>query len=79
MGIAEISRNPLITIMVQSLIELLNTLYPQSMQTSAFIRGTFKRHEAIIIAMKDGDMKLCEELMTIDTEHTRKLRSTSSI
>lgn len=79
MGIAEISGNPLITIMVQSLIELLNTLYPQSIQTSAFIKDTYKRHEAIINAMKDKDAGLCEELMVIDTENTKKLRSNSSI
>jgi GntR family transcriptional repressor for pyruvate dehydrogenase complex len=79
MGIADISGNPLITIMIQSLIELLNTLYPQSMQASAFIKDTYKRHEAIINAMKDKDVKLCEELMSIDTEHTKKLRSNSSI
>lgn len=79
LGIAEISGNPLITIMIQSLIELLNTLYPQSMQTSAFITDTYRRHEAIINAMKDKDVRLCEELMVIDTEHTKKLRSNSSI
>ena len=79
MGIAEISGNPLITIMVQSLIELLNTLYPQSIQTSAFIKDTYKRHEAIINAMKDKDAGLCEELMVIDTENKKKLRSNSSI
>ncbi len=73
LAIADISGNPLIKMMVQSLIELLNTLYPQSRQSSEYIRNTFHRHEAIIQALKERDGEQCEKLMAIDTEYTKKL------
>ncbi len=73
LAIADISGNPLIKMMVQSLIELLNTLYPESRQSSEYIRNTFHRHEAIIQALKERDGEQCEKLMAIDTEYTKKL------
>ena len=73
LAIADISGNPLIKMMVQSLIELLNTLYPQSRQSSEYIRNTYHRHEAIIQALKERDGEQCEKLMAVDTEYTKKL------
>ncbi len=73
LAIADISGNPLIKMMVQSLIELLNTLYPESGQSSEYIRNTYQRHEAIIQALKERNGEQCEKLMAIDTEYTKKL------
>lgn len=73
LAVADISGNPLIKIMVQSLIELLNTLLPESRQPSEFIENTYQRHEAIIQALREGNGEECEKLMAIDTEHTKKL------
>lgn len=72
-AIAEISRNPLIKLIVQSLLEILNTIYPHSNQSSEFIRGTYERHQAIIGAMEKKDPELSERMMALDTEHTAKL------
>ncbi len=73
--IAELSRNPLITLMVQSVFELLNRLRPDTFQSERFIRDTYKRHEAIVEAMKKKDIHLCEQLMAADTEATKRLRN----
>ncbi|UCH07048.1 MAG: FCD domain-containing protein [Deltaproteobacteria bacterium] len=73
MAIADISGNPLIKMMVQSLIELLNTLYPQSRQPSEYIRDTYRRHEAIIRALRERNAEQCQKTMAIDPEHTKKL------
>ena len=73
MAIADIAGNPLIKMMVQSLIELLNTLYPQSRQPAEYIRDTYRRHEAIIGALRRRNAEQCEKTMAIDTEHTKKL------
>jgi GntR family transcriptional regulator, transcriptional repressor for pyruvate dehydrogenase complex len=73
--IAELSGNPLISLMVQALFDLLKRLRPDFVQRDKFIKGTFKRHEAIIEALRRKDAALCEELMAADVEHTRKLRN----
>ncbi len=72
-AVAEIAGNPLLTLMVQSLIDLLNVVYPTPSQSGEFIRNTYQRHLAIIEAMEQKDSVRCEELMAIDTEHTAKL------
>lgn len=72
-AIAEIAGNPLLTLMVQSLIELLNVVYPTPSQSGEFIKNTYQRHLAIIEAMEQKDTARCEELMAVDTEHTAKL------
>lgn len=74
MAIADISGNPLMKLLVQSLMELLNTVFPQSVQRAEFIRATFQRHEAIIAAIRGRNEPLCRELMARDTEFTLKLR-----
>jgi GntR family transcriptional repressor for pyruvate dehydrogenase complex len=78
LAIAEISRNPLIKLIVHSLLDLLNQLRPGSWQSSKFIRDTYKRHEKIIEAMRMGDVELCERLMALDTEYTKRLKNRKS-
>jgi GntR family transcriptional repressor for pyruvate dehydrogenase complex len=72
---AELSRNPLIQLMVQSVFELLDRLRPDTSQSPQFIRGTYLRHEAILDAMKQKNTPLCEELMALDAEYTKKLKN----
>ena len=72
---AELSRNPLIKLMVQSVFELLDRLRPDTSQPAQFIRGTYMRHEAILDAMKEKNIPLCEELMALDAEHTKRLKN----
>ncbi len=72
-AIADISGNPLIKLMVLTLLELLNAFYPRSEQSEEFIRDTYCRHEAIINALKEGKIELCEQEMDVDTASTAKL------
>ena len=74
-AIAEISGNPLIKMIVQSLIELLNTrvvdLRPKKWRTRAFIEDVHRRHNEIIEAMRERNVDLCKKLMREDTEFTK--------
>ena len=70
-AIAEMTGNPLIKLIVESLLKLLNTLYAQSSQSPEFIKNTYQRHEGIIKALKERKIKLCEKLMAIDAEYTK--------
>ncbi len=72
-AIAEVSGNPLIVLMVRALMELLDVVYPRSMQTRRFIRATFRRHEAIIDAMRRRDAARCREQMAGDIGFTMRL------
>ena len=75
--IAEISGNPLIMSIVQSLLELLNTVWdtqnPGVFQPTVFDKSTYERHEQIIEALKNRDVETCSQLITIDTEYTKNL------
>lgn len=73
-AIAEISGNPLVTLLVQSLMDLLDQVVPVSMQSPAFMRATHDRHQALIEALRRRDVRLAERLMAADTEFTAKLR-----
>jgi GntR family transcriptional repressor for pyruvate dehydrogenase complex len=73
-AIADISGNPLIKLMVLTLIELLDAIYPRSEQPVSFIEDTHKRHEAIISAIKNKKADMCEKMMDIDTASTAKLK-----
>lgn len=73
LAIGQIAGNPLLHLMLQSILELLDAAYPRSMQSEEYIRNTFSRHDAIIEAMKRKDHARCDELMAMDTEHTTKL------
>lgn len=78
-AIAEISGNPLIKIVVQSLIELLNTrvvdLRPKKWRTRAFIEGVHRRHSEIVEAMRKRDADLCMKLIRQDTKFTQVVGS----
>ena len=74
LAVAEMSRNPLIKLIVHSLLDLLNRVRPGSSQSSQFIKDTYSRHEKIIEAMGRGDAALCERLMAVDTGYTKRLR-----
>lgn len=72
-AIAQIAGNPLLTMMLQSILELLDLVYPKSIQSDEYVMNTYSRHDAIIEAMEKKDHIRCDELMAIDTEHTTKL------
>lgn len=78
LAIAEISANPLIKYMVQSLLELLSvvwdTHYPGATQTPQFIKDVYSRHQELIEALVKKDKELCEKLITQDTEFTKNLK-----
>ncbi|NLT22847.1 MAG: FadR family transcriptional regulator [Syntrophorhabdus sp.] len=73
LAVAQIAGNPLLTMMLQSILELLDIVYPKSMQSEEYIKNTYARHDAIIEAMERKDHVRCDELMAIDTEHTTRL------
>lgn len=74
-AVAEISGNPLLHVIVQSVMALLGTLYTgwDQVRTREFMAEMYQRHQAIIQAMEAHDLNLCEELMAIDTEFTERL------
>jgi DNA-binding FadR family transcriptional regulator len=76
-AIAEISGNPLIKVIVRSVMDLIGALHTGKTKTGtkAFMRNACDRHEAIIKAMETKDLVLCEQLMAVDTEFTRNLIS----
>lgn len=73
-AIAEISGNPLIKLMVLTLIELLDAIYPRSEQPASFIEDTYERHKTIINAIENKNTALCEKMMDVDTASTAKLK-----
>ncbi len=77
-AIAEISGNPLIKLLVESLMDLLNTVYPRSRQSRDFMRDTFDRHEGIIAALEQRHVALARELMARDTAFTAKLEGAAN-
>jgi GntR family transcriptional regulator, transcriptional repressor for pyruvate dehydrogenase complex len=72
-GIADIGGNPLLKLMVRSLLDLLGVVLPYPKQSSDFMKETYERHEAILDAMAKRDIARCEELMALDAEYTGKL------
>lgn len=72
--LAELSGNPLVKLMVQSIFELLNRLRPDTFLSQKFITDTYERHEAILGAMTKKNIRQCEELIAIDVEYTGRLR-----
>lgn len=73
MQIAELSRNPLIKLLVGGLLSLLRILLPESCQSPDFIRNTYKRHSLILEAMRKRDTNLVQRLITKDTSYTSEL------
>lgn len=73
-AVARMSGNPLLLLMTQSLLQILDVVYPKSMQSDDYVKSTYERHEAIIKAMEERSTERCEQLMSIDLEHTARLR-----
>ena len=77
--IAHFSDNPLLNLFVEALFELLSRLRPNpSFYDRKFIMETYERHRAIIEALSQKDVALCEALMIADVEHTKRLRNAVS-
>lgn len=76
-AIAEIAGNPLMKLIVSSVIALLGALYTgwSEVRTREFMKKMYKRHRAIIQAMETRDLNQCEKLMALDTEYTQRLES----
>ena len=75
LAIGEIAGNPLMSLMLQSILELLDVVLPKPVQSEEYIRNTYERHRAIIEAMAHKDAARCAELIAFDTEHTVKLKT----
>ncbi|OPY66159.1 MAG: Pyruvate dehydrogenase complex repressor [Syntrophorhabdaceae bacterium PtaU1.Bin034] len=73
-AVAKMSGNPLLLLMTQSLLQILDVVYPKSKQSDDYVKSTYDRHEGIIKAMEERSPERCEELMRIDVEYTSKLR-----
>lgn len=74
-AIAEISGNPLLHVIVQSIMALLGTVFTgwNQVRTRAWMADMHGRHEAIIQAIETRDANRAEELMANDTEYTTRL------
>jgi len=74
-AIAEMSRNPLMHLIVQSVMSLLGALFTgwDHVRTRKSMNAMYKRHQAIIEAMEKHDINRCEELMSEDTSYTERL------
>jgi GntR family transcriptional repressor for pyruvate dehydrogenase complex len=74
-AVAEIAGNPLMKLIVSSVIALLGALYTGwgEVRTREFMEKMYKRHDAIIQAIEARDPIRCEELMALDTEYTQRL------
>lgn len=73
MKIADLSRNPLVKLIVGALLSLLKILLPEPCQSPDFINATYERHTRIIDAMKKQDVQLVLDLIADDTSFTGKL------
>jgi DNA-binding GntR family transcriptional regulator len=74
LALAEIGGNPIIMLMVQSLLKLVDAIYPQALDSRKFVTALHRRHEAIIDALEAKDNARCEELMRLDAEATKMLK-----
>lgn len=71
--IAEISKNPLVKMLVTALLNILIMIYPKPYQSSEFIKKAYDAHQAIITAMHEKNVLRCETLMQQDVGLTRIL------
>jgi GntR family transcriptional regulator, transcriptional repressor for pyruvate dehydrogenase complex len=74
-AVADIAGNPLMKLIVSSVLALLDALHTgwSEVRTRQFMKKMYKRHEGIIQAMEARDLTRCEELMALDTEYTQRL------
>ena len=71
--ISEISRNPLVKLLVNALLNTLIMIYPQPSQSADFIKRVHEAHVAIINAMRQKDLHACERLIKEDVGLTKVL------
>lgn len=76
-ALAEIAGNPLSTLVVRSLFDLLDALRPRSLQTDAYVHETYRYHREIIAALAQGDADRCAEAVARDVERTARLLDTA--
>jgi GntR family transcriptional repressor for pyruvate dehydrogenase complex len=74
--IAEISGNPLMKLLSEAILNILIMLYPNHKSSMDFIKATYKRHNAIIDAMKKKDSELCERAISEDVGMTKNMFNT---
>jgi DNA-binding FadR family transcriptional regulator len=69
LAIAAMSGNPLIQLIIQSILDLQSALYMKRsrMKSYKLMKDTYERHEAIIQALEARDSVRSEELMALDT------------
>ena len=79
-AIAEICGNPLLHVITQSIMALLDAVYTgwDRVRTRRYMTQMYKRHQEVIGAMKKRDLDLCQKLMAYDTEFTARLKVTRS-
>ncbi|HEX2966907.1 MAG TPA: FCD domain-containing protein [Syntrophorhabdaceae bacterium] len=78
LAIVQISGNPIITLMIHSLIKLVDAIYPSISNYRKFILGQAQRHEAIIQAMEAKNIQRCEELIGLEAESMKELKRPGS-
>jgi GntR family transcriptional repressor for pyruvate dehydrogenase complex len=74
LAIAQISGNPIITLMVHSLIKLIDATYPYTADYRRFASGQLQRHESIIQALEAKDVQRGVEMIGLDADFMRKLK-----
>ncbi len=74
-AVGDIAGNPLLSLMLKSILDLLDVVLPKSAQSERYIQDTYRRHELIIEAMERKDAARCVELIAVDTEHTTRLKT----
>jgi GntR family transcriptional repressor for pyruvate dehydrogenase complex len=76
LAMAKIGGNPIIILMVHSLLRLAVATYPYASDSRKFVMAQCERHEAIISAMEAKDTVRCEELMALDAASMKELKRT---
>lgn len=74
LAIAQIGGNPIITLMIHSLVKLFDAMHPSISHYRKFISGQLQRHGAIIEAMESKDIQRCEELISLEAESMKELK-----
>jgi GntR family transcriptional regulator, transcriptional repressor for pyruvate dehydrogenase complex len=74
--LARIGGNPIITLMVHSLLRLAVAAYPYASDSRKFVKAQHERHEAIMQALEAKDAAHCQELMALDAASMKDLKRT---
>ena len=73
-AVAEMGGNPLNTLMVGALLNMLNALFPDDLQSDEFVKATHDNHSAIIAALERQDSALAESVMIKDAVLSKELK-----